>query len=499
MKKITAALAAVTLAGGMAALSAAPAQAAPLSTWDFSQTRATGHYALVDDGLHIWTEGATSTDKVAGYLPVQLPLADVSSASLQYTAEFGMTPGSQLVVDVTGDGKGDGILVGEAVYGENFWLSNSATDGFKALAPNVGGGNGSQWFGTLTEWGIAAPDATIVAVGFSLGSGVHGDGIVHSVTVGSNVFDFDVEPVNPLPAGVHRLAGADRYATAVEISKRFNPGVPVVYVVTGANYPDALSASAVAGAQDSPLLLVPGTSIPTVVWNELGRLQPQKIIVVGGYPVVSQAVSSQLEQIAPVERIAGADRYGTSRQIAERSPVKGGTNFIATGRNFPDALSASAAAGSLGGAVVLLDGTKTTVDNSTSASLQTHLNTDTVRIAGGTGVVSSGIETSLKGSHTVYRHAGADRYSTGVAINAATFTNPDTVYLAIGTGYADALAGGALAAATGSPLFLVQENCVPTSVRTQIQAYNPSTIVLLGGTGVIGDAVGSLTECAPTD
>lgn len=191
MKKITAALAAVTLAGGMVALSAAPAQAAPLSKWDFSQTRATGHYELVGDGLHIWTDGATSTDKVAGYLPVTLQLADVSTASLQYTAEFGMLPGSQLVVDITGDGRGDGILVGEAVYGDNFWLSNGSTDGFKALAPHEGGGNGSPWFGTLTEWGLAAPDATIVAVGFSLGSGAHGDGIVHSVTVGNTVFDFD--------------------------------------------------------------------------------------------------------------------------------------------------------------------------------------------------------------------------------------------------------------------------------------------------------------------
>jgi hypothetical protein len=191
VKKITAALAAVTLAGGMVALSAAPAQAAPLSTWDFSQTRATGHYELVENGLHIWTEGATSTDKVAAYLPVAIPLASASSAGVEYTASFGMLPGSQLVVDVSGDGVGDGILVGESVYGDDFWLSNASTDAFKALAPHVGGGSGSQWFGTLAEWGDHAPDAKIVTVGFSLGSGAHGDGIVHSVTVGDEVFDFD--------------------------------------------------------------------------------------------------------------------------------------------------------------------------------------------------------------------------------------------------------------------------------------------------------------------
>ena len=81
-------------------------------------------------------------------------------------------------MDINADGKGDGILVGEAVYGDNFWLSNSSTLAFKELAPNEGGGYGSNWFGTLAEWGAARlPDAVIVAVGFSLGSGVHADGI----------------------------------------------------------------------------------------------------------------------------------------------------------------------------------------------------------------------------------------------------------------------------------------------------------------------------------
>ncbi|MFD4422160.1 cell wall-binding repeat-containing protein [Agromyces sp. NPDC058484] len=61
----------------------------------------------------------------------------------------------------------------------------------------------------------------------------------------------------------------------------------------------------------------------------------------------------------------------------------------------------------------------------------------------------------LRNSYTVSRYAGADRYSTGVEINQAAFPSASTVYLAVGTGFADALAGGALAGATNSPLFLV--------------------------------------------
>lgn len=161
------------------------------AAYDYSETRATGHFQPNTDGsLHIWTEGATSTDKVALYHSVSIPLASVSSVALNYTATFGVPASSQLVVDITGDGVGDGILVGEPVYGDNLWLSNSATDAFKNGAPHTGGGYGSAWYGTLAEWAAQFGSATIVGAGFSLGSGVHGDGTVHSLQVGAESLTF---------------------------------------------------------------------------------------------------------------------------------------------------------------------------------------------------------------------------------------------------------------------------------------------------------------------
>ncbi|WKW87081.1 membrane protein [Microbacterium phage Nicole72] len=169
----------------------APAQPDTLAPrFDYSETRATGHFEATEDGLHIWTEGSTSTDKVALYRSVSVPLSGVTSASVSYTATTGITPGSQVVVDINGDGVGDGILVNEPVYGDVAWLSNSASAAFKAGAPHVGGGYGSENYGTLSEWGTAFPDATVVAVGFSLGSGVLGDGVVHAVNVGGVAYTF---------------------------------------------------------------------------------------------------------------------------------------------------------------------------------------------------------------------------------------------------------------------------------------------------------------------
>lgn len=187
-------------AGGVAGIAlalaavAVPAQAAPLGDWDFSDTRITGHAARTAEGLHIWTEGSTSTDKVAGYLDVDLPLASTLTGGVDYTATIdGAAPGAQFVVDIDGDGTADGILVGERVYGENWWLSNSSTAAFKALDPSGAedGGNGSAYFGTLAQWAAAAPAARIVKVGFSLGSGVHGDGVVHAVVAGGTRYTFD--------------------------------------------------------------------------------------------------------------------------------------------------------------------------------------------------------------------------------------------------------------------------------------------------------------------
>ena len=159
----------------------------------YSDTRATGHYAVQGTGLHVWTEGNTSTDKVAEYIDTDKPLADVTSASLDYTATSGATPpGFQLVVDFDDDGTADGILVGEQAYGGNWWLNNAAKPFAKAGAPHVGGGFGSPYYGTLAEWSEAFVDANVLAFGFSLGSGVKGDGVINSIEFAGTTYKFAV-------------------------------------------------------------------------------------------------------------------------------------------------------------------------------------------------------------------------------------------------------------------------------------------------------------------
>ncbi|GGL05273.1 hypothetical protein GCM10007382_26470 [Salinibacterium xinjiangense] len=302
-----------------------------------------------------------------------------------------------------------------------------------------------------------------------------------------------------VPASVERLWGVDRYATAIAIAGQYAAGVDALYVATGTNYPDALSAAPAAAAQGSPLLLTDPSSLPLSVEQEIRRLAPALIVVVGGPGAISSTVYDKLATLAPaIRRDSGVDRYQTSYAINQAAfPSGASTAFIATGSNFPDALSASAAAGSMGAPVILVNGAAASVDTATR-NLITELGVTNVKIAGGISVVSAGMETSLSGITgvtSVVRHSGIDRYTTSSAISRASFISAPTVYFAVGTGFADALAGAALAGLNNSPLYVVPTNCVPSYVLTDLQALGTRQRVLLGGSSVLGAGVEALTPC----
>ena len=100
--------------------------------------------------------------------------------------------------------------------------------------------------------------------------------------------------------GVTRLSGADRFAASAGISAaNFESGVSTVYIANGLKFPDALSGAPVAAKDGAPVLLVLAATIPESIQNELTRLKPTKIVVLGGTASVSAAVAKQLEAYLP--------------------------------------------------------------------------------------------------------------------------------------------------------------------------------------------------------
>ncbi|MCY7325588.1 MAG: cell wall-binding repeat-containing protein [Microbacteriaceae bacterium] len=304
-----------------------------------------------------------------------------------------------------------------------------------------------------------------------------------------------------VPLAVQRFGGADRYSSAISMSRTFDPGVDVLYIARGDNYPDALSAAPAAAAAGGPLLLATPTELPTAVKTEIERLRPKKIVVVGGTASINATVYKQLSQLTPdIVRQGGIDRYEASRTIVDEAFGDTGVDrvYLATGRNFPDALSASAAAGANNGAVILVDGYASKLDAATIALIR-KLNPNDIVLAGGPASLSTGIENSaaaLKLPGGKLRLSGPDRFSTSLALNNNGFTEASTIYIATGFNFPDALAGAPLAGAGNSPLYVVPGDCVPKAMVAAINRYGATKLMVLGGNATVSPAVERLTPCA---
>lgn len=167
--------------------------------WGNVDTRSAGHYEYTESGLHVWTDDASSNAKVSLDTAASFALKDTGTLDIGWT---GSTPPPGVNLYVTFAPGVTGTLVYESVYGQDLWLTNGSSQAAKDNAPVNGGGNGSQWHGTIDQWLTKYPAAQVTGLAFSLGSGVLGDGVISSVTAGCQVFTFDYErevPVQPEP------------------------------------------------------------------------------------------------------------------------------------------------------------------------------------------------------------------------------------------------------------------------------------------------------------
>ncbi len=293
-----------------------------------------------------------------------------------------------------------------------------------------------------------------------------------------------------------RMSGGDRYATSAAIARAGYPsGADTVFVASGTAFPDALSAAPAAAAADAPVLLTDPDRLGDATRAALEALAPERIVVVGGTGAVSPEVEDALGDIAPTSRIGGGDRYATSRALVDAFFTGSSTAYVATGTDFPDALTAGAAAGALGAPVLLVDGRASDVSPDT-LSLLRGLGTTSIRVVGGTGAVSEAVARSLASAGApVQRLSGTSRYGTAAAINAQAFASESTVYLAAGTSFADALSGAAIAGASGIPLFTTASSCLVAETDAAITRLRPTTVTLLGGTGALSADVAALRRC----
>ncbi len=293
-------------------------------------------------------------------------------------------------------------------------------------------------------------------------------------------------------APVSRLWGQDRYATATAISQQsFPSGASIVYVATGENFPDALAAAPAAFAEGAPILLTMTDLLPSATKTELDRLNPSRIVVLGGSAAVSDSVAKQLKAYAPeVVRRAGSTRFETAVEVSKavfdtNVPVV----YLVPGFQFPEALSAGAAAAVQGGPVLAVH--PLVIPTAVKDELK-RLKPRRIVLVGDTSAISSDVEAQLSGytSGSVERIAGSNIYQTSVNVSSAVFgPGVSAAFVARGDLFADGLAAGPAAARAGGPVLLVSSNEVPVPVGAELTRLLPHVIHIAGGEGAVSAAV----------
>ncbi|MGC5078050.1 cell wall-binding repeat-containing protein [Agrococcus sp. DT81.2] len=312
----------------------------------------------------------------------------------------------------------------------------------------------------------------------------------------------------------HRIEGADRYATAVEIDRAMDAVGGPVFLANGQKFPDALAAGPVVAAEGGHLLLTAPDALPAVVAARIQELAPSEIVVVGSSASVSDAVAQHAADAArrggadaELARIGGADRVETSLLLLDRLLESGPVThlWVASGATFPDALVAASVAGRHHHAVVLdhhgpsAEAARAWLDAVGSRVMGRH-----VQVAGGPSSVSDADADGLWsfGTRSVDRIAGRDRYETARMINDAwgASSTPEML-LATGENFPDALAGAALAAASGAPMYLTPNGChaaITPTLRAEASRLGVQAVVGLGSAATVSDGALRLGPCATT-
>ena len=124
------------------------------------------------------------------------------------------------------------------------------------------------------------------------------------------------DTANSADSKVERISGTDRYETCVNISKKAYKSSEVAILASGQKIQDALASGGVAAKLKAPLLLTQKDRLPSVVLDELKRLNVKKIILVGGQESISSSLENQIDNIYKFERVRGRDRYETSLKLS---------------------------------------------------------------------------------------------------------------------------------------------------------------------------------------
>lgn len=373
-----------------------------------------------------------------------------------------------------------------------YLTEDGKTQSFKALKGNVPGGYlfsiTANKKGLWKQVSVNGVDVSIEELNFKVFTSME-----------KQMHTFYAEHFAEKKINVRRIAGKDRYDTALKISEdAFREKRPYLLIATGQNFIDGLVGGSFSSQFESPLLLVRKDSVPAGTLEEIKRIDLGEIFILGGEAAVSKNVENILKTSGyPVSRLEGQNRIETAAKISEKrfdlsaeSGLKPGGEAVVSGRNFPNALAAGPYIGIMAKKGIAFYGLNAWVPN------------DTVQIIydiifGGTAVLPIGEENAK-------RFEGHNRYETAVMVAEAypkdlKFT-PKTIILASGEDYADGITAAALAGKNDAAVLLTRKNLLPIEVYDYLLANKAvENIIIVGGENAVHKDIENALKGIPAE
>jgi putative cell wall-binding protein len=293
----------------------------------------------------------------------------------------------------------------------------------------------------------------------------------------------DPDPTETDTVTVQRVAGDDRIGTAIEVSQEVYPdGADTVVIARADEFADALAGAPLAKQEEAPILLTISDQVLPAVEAEIERLGASTAILLGGEAALSSNVAAQLRDMGlDVERVWGANRFGTAAQIAEAMGGQFESVFLTEGihpnpdRGWPDAMSAAPYAAFSERPVLLV--AHDILPPETRQALDDTDAEETVVVGGSAAVSDRVFDEIEEAGHGPRRLAGGNRFETSAAVynegieagmaGLEPGMDQSTLWVATGQNWPDALTGGAAVGARGETLVLVARDDLADSPATR--------------------------------
>lgn len=415
---------------------------------------------------------------------------------------IGMNPGTAVITAASGDG------TSTATCNVTVYSAGTVPASIQSIVLNKLNTNLTVGASETLVFTVNPPNATNYSLQWKSSNPnvatVNGNGMVSAVSPGSSLITVSAlngtisssctvtvtaitPPVNTL--STTRLGGSNRYETSVVISKaNWKDTSTYAILASGNDFPDGLSAAALAKKYSAPVLLTDKNSIPESVLSELSRLHVTKVIITGGVGVISQSVEKKLNTLGiTTERIGGKDRYETSIKVAEKVGNSTGAAIVVNGYQWTDALSVSSIAAKKNIPIILTD--KNTLPDSVKTYI-TNNKVSKVYVLGDTDMISDKVVSKLP---NVSRITGSNEYERNINIikNFENDIDFSKICVASGRDFPDSLSGSALAAMNASAIVLVDDKNVKDITTQYIKSKSSkiNNVFIFGLQGAVSDSI----------